>query len=281
MRTPPTLDTLHALQLLGRSPALLEPRPMPEMTAVPCADRRGRLGERERPAREARRLKPRVPKAQLRPTACSEDLASRQPRGVDTSLLRRVAPGQWGRARPNVLITGPTGSGHTWGACARGHPACRQGWTGLALRRPRLLQACPLATGHGREGKRMTAWANTAGLMLDAWGLAPRRDDRRRDFVARREDRQDCRATLVTRQRPGEHWHEAMGEPPLAEALLDRLVHNAAKRALQGASRRQRQAPVPTHAPSVSGRHAPQRVALQRPTRCGAAWPSWGRWHRL
>jgi DNA replication protein DnaC len=121
----------------------------------------------------------------------------------------------------------------------------------LSLRLPRLLQECPLAKGDGRDVKRMTALATTDGLMLDDWGLAPLSDDSRRDLLALLEDRHDCRATIVTSQRPVEHWHEAIGEPTLADAILDRLVHNADKSALKGDSMRKRQATVPKHAPSV------------------------------
>jgi DNA replication protein DnaC len=132
-----------------------------------------------------------------------------------------------------------------------GHQACREGWTVLSLRLPRLLQECPLAKGDGRSGKRRTALATTDVLMLDDWGLAPLSDDHRRDLLELLADRHDCRATLVTSQRPVEHWHEAIGEPPLADAILDRLVHNAYKLACKGESMRNRQAPVPRTVPVV------------------------------
>jgi len=249
--THPPLDTLQALQLTGRSHARLEQRQMPEIPAVPFEERLGLLVDRERTAREDRRLQTRLHKAKLRHTAGIEEIDSRHARGLDKALVLRLATCQWGRDRHNVLITGPTGLGKTWLACARGHQACRASWTVLSLRLPRLLQEVPLAKGDGRSVKRRTAWAKTAVLILDDWGLAPLSDDQRRDFLARLADRQDCRATIVTSPLPVEHWHEAIGEPTLADAILDRLVHNAYKIALKGDAMRKRQAPVPKHAPSV------------------------------
>jgi DNA replication protein DnaC len=202
---------------------------MPELTEVSCEERLGLLVERESTAREARRLTTRLPKAKLRPTACIEDSDYRHPRGLDKSLMRSLAPWQWRRDRPNVLITGPTGIGKTWLACAMGPQACRAGWTVLSLRRPRLLQAFPLAKGDGRDVKLRTALAKTDVLLLDDWGLAPLSDDNRRDLLELLEDRHDCRATIVTSHLPVEPWHEAIGEPTLADAILDRLVHNAYK----------------------------------------------------
>jgi DNA replication protein DnaC len=121
----------------------------------------------------------------------------------------------------------------------------------LYLRLPRLLQEFPLAKGDGRYVKLMTALAKTDVLILDDWGLAPLSDDNRRDLLELLEDRHDCRATIVTSQLPVEHWHEAIGEPTLADAILDRLVHNAYNIALKGDSMRKRQATGPKHAPSV------------------------------
>ena len=141
----------------------------------------------------------------------------------------------------NVFITGPTGIGKTWLGCALGHKACREGLTALSLRLPRFLQELLIAKGDGRYGKLMTTLAKTDLLILDDWGLAPLSDANRRDVLEIVEDRHDCRATLVTSQLPVEHGHEALGDPTLADAILDRLVHNAYKITLQGESMRKRQ----------------------------------------
>jgi DNA replication protein DnaC len=235
---------------MGLYQALLEQTQMPESAELRFEERLGLPGERELTAREDRRLKTRLHKAKLRQTACIEDIDYRHPRGWDKALMRSLATCQWIRERHNVLITGPTGIGKTWVACALGHQACREGWTVLYLRLPRLLQEFPLAQGDGRYGKLMTALAKTAVLILDAWGLAPLRDDNRRALLELREDRYDCRATIVTSQLPVEHWHEATGDPTLADAILDRLVHNAYTIAFKGDSMRKRQAVVPEQVPA-------------------------------
>jgi DNA replication protein DnaC len=123
-----------------------------------------------------------------------------------------------------------------------GHKACREGLTALYLRLPRFLPELAIAKGDGRYGKVLTTLAKTDVLILDDWGLAPLNDENRRDLLEIIEDRHDCRATLVTSQLPVEHWHEALGDPTLADAILDRLVHNAYKITLQGESMRKRQA---------------------------------------
>jgi DNA replication protein DnaC len=251
MLTHPTLDKLQALKLMGMYHALLEQVQMPEITEVLFEQRLGLLVDRESTAREDRRLKTRLHKAKLRQSACIEDIDYRHPRGLDTSLMLSLATCQWRRARHNVLITGPTGIGKTWLACALGHQACREGSTVLSLRLPRLLQEVPLATGDGHYVKLLTALAKTDVLIFDDWGLAPLSDDNRRDLLERLEDRQDCRATIVTSPLPVEHWHAAIGEPTLADAILDRLVHNAYKIALKGDSMRKRQGTMPRPAPTV------------------------------
>ena len=123
-----------------------------------------------------------------------------------------------------------------------GHQACRNGLTALYLRPPRFLQELPVAKGDGRYGKLLTMLAKTDVLMLDDWGLAPFSEENRRDLLEIVEDRHDRRATMITSQLPVEHWHDALGDPTLADAILDRLVHNAYKIALHGESMRKRPA---------------------------------------
>jgi DNA replication protein DnaC len=196
--------------------------------------------------RDSKRLKTRLHTAKLRQAACIEAIDYRQPRGLDKALLTRLATGQWVRDRHNVLITGPTGIGKTWLACALGHKACRDGWSVLYLRLPRLLHDLPMAKGDGRYSKLMASLAKTDVLLLDDWALTSFSDENRRDVLELLEDRHDRRATLVTSQLPVEHWHAALGDPTLADAILDRLVHNAYTIALKGDSMRKRLATVPT-----------------------------------
>jgi DNA replication protein DnaC len=238
----PTLDKLQTLRLHGMYHALVEQRQMPEIAALTFEERLGLLVDRECTEREERRLTTRLRQAKLRQPACLEDLDYRQPRGLAKSLMTTLATCPWIRDRHNVLITGPTGIGKTWIACALGQQACRDGFTALYLRLPRLLQEWPIAKGDGRYGKLMATLAKTEVLILDDWGLATLNDENRRDLLELLEDRYDRHATIVTSQLPVEHWHEALGDPTLADAILDRLVHNAYKISLQGESMRKQQA---------------------------------------
>lgn len=242
MLNHPTCDKLHALRLSGMYHALVEQMQMPDIAALSFEERLGLLVDRELTEREDRRLTTRLRQAKLRQTACIEDIDYRHPRGLDKALMARLATCQWVRERHNVLITGPTGIGKTWLGCALGHKACRDGLTALSLRLPRFLQELPLAKGDGRYGKLMTMLAKTDVLILDDWALAPLSDANRRDLLEIVDDRHDRRATIITSQLPVEHWHDALGDPTLADAILDRLVHNAYKIALQGESMRKRQA---------------------------------------
>jgi DNA replication protein DnaC len=239
-----------ALNLTGMAKALSEPRERPESQTLNCAERLGLLVDREMTVRSDRRLTTRLRQATLRLHASIEDSDYRHPRGLGKSLMLRLLSCPWGHARPNVLITGPTGSGKTWRACALGHKACREGYTVLYLRLPRLLQELPLAQGDGRYPKLMAALAQTALVMLDDWGLATLNDANRRDILELLEDRHGRGATRVTSQFPVDHWHQVLGEPTLADAMLDRLLHNAYKITLRGESRRTRHAAVKNDGPT-------------------------------
>jgi DNA replication protein DnaC len=242
MLTHPTLDKLQTLRLTGMYQALVEQLQVPDITTLTFEERFELLVDRECTERENRRLTTRLRQAKLRQTACLEDLDYRHPRGLDKSLIARLATYQWVRERHNVFITGPTGIGKTWLDCALSHQACRDGLTVLYLRLPRFLQELPIAKGDGRYGKLLTALAKTDVLMLDDWGLAPFSEENRRDLLEIVEDRHDRRATIITSQLPVELWHDALGEPTLVDAILDRLVHHAYKIALHGESMRKRPA---------------------------------------
>ncbi len=248
MLSHPTLDKLQSLRLRGMYQALMEQRTMPDIDALSFEERLGLLVDRELTERDDKRLKTRLHKAKLRQAACIEDIDYRHPRGLDKAVMIRLATCQWVREHHNILMTGPTGIGKTWLACAWGQQACRQGYSVLYLRLPRLLQEMPTAKGDGRYAKVMMALAKTDLIILDDWGLVQFDDASRHDVLELLEDRHGRRATIVTSQFPVAHWHEAIGDPTLADAILDRLVHNAYKLSLKGDSMRKRLATQKTEA---------------------------------
>jgi DNA replication protein DnaC len=245
MLSHPTLDRLYALQLRGMARAFEEQMQMPDLGELSFAERLGLLVDREAADRESRRLTRRLKEAKLRLEAAVEDLDFRIPRGLDKRLVLSLASCGWIDQRLNVLITGPTGVGKSYLACALAHKACRDGYTVLYHRLSRLLGELALARGDGRYPQLLARLGKARLLVLDDWGLEPLTDTHRRDLLEILEDRYDRRSTLVTSQLAVKHWHDALGDPTLADAILDRLVHNAHRIELDGESIRKRRAVQP------------------------------------
>jgi len=240
MLNHPTLDKLQALRFTGMLKALTEQAAMPDIDALSFEERLGLLIDREMTEREDRRLKTRLRQAKLKQNACVEEIDYRHPRGLDKSLMRDLIQCQWIKRHLNLLITGPTGVGKTWIGCALAQKACREGYTALYLRLPRLLQELSIAKGDGTYAKLLVRLAKVDVLILDDWGLSRLIAEQRRDLLEIMEDRHDNRSTIVTSQLPLEKWHNSIGDPTLADAILDRLVHNAYKINLKGESMRKR-----------------------------------------
>ena len=238
----PTLDKLHALKLTGMAAALTDQSATPDITDLSFEERLGLLVDREMTERDNRRMTSRLRRAKLRHAAILEDLDYRHSRGLDKGLVQSLASCQWVKEHLNVLITGPTGVGKTWLACALAHKACREGYTAQYVRLTRLLRELTIAKGDGQYAKLLTNLAKVDVLILDDWGLMKLSAENRRDLLEVLEDRHGRRSTIATSQLPIEEWHGVIGDATLADAILDRLVHNAYKINLRGESMRKQQA---------------------------------------
>lgn len=250
MLTHQTLAQLHELRLTGMAQALEEQMRVSDMEGLSFEDRLTLLLEREITFRDDRRLTRLLQMAKLHLSAAVEDLDFRGQRGLERSSILRLGSCQWIREHENVLISGATGTGKSYLACALGHSACRHGLSTRYYRFSRLLGELALARADGSYAKLLDRLARTQLLILDDFGLAPLTDSERRDLLEVLEDRYGRRATLVTSQLPFDHWHAVMGDATFADAILDRLVHNAHKISLKGASMRRKKSQSPASAES-------------------------------
>jgi len=241
MLTNPTLEKLQELRLNGMHNAYREQLEGTNYQSLTFDERIGFIVEREHTERHNRRLQTRLRKAKLRLNATFEDIDYRARRGLDKSTMLSLAACEWIRQHHNILITGPTGAGKTYLACAFGHKACREGFTVQYHRASRLFRELSVAKADGRYPKLMNALAKTELLILDDWATAVLTDENRRDLFEIVEDRYERRSTLIAAQIPLDHWHEIIGDPTLADAILDRLIHNAHKITLKGESMRKKQ----------------------------------------
>lgn len=251
MLNHPTLEKLEALRFTGMAGALREQLRTPEIDQLSFLERLGLLVDREMTEREDRRLKSRLRRAGLRQQASMEDLDYHAGRGLDRSLLLQLASCQWVRRRQNVVITGPTGVGKSFIACALAHKACLEGHGALYHRLPRLLEDLELARGDGRYLKLLKQLSKVDVLVLDDWGLTHLATTQQRDLLELLDDRHEMRSTIATSQLPLSSWYEAMTDPTLADAILDRLIHNAYRIDLKGESMRKQRSEL-----QMNGREA-------------------------
>ena len=238
MLTHPILENLRALRLSTMAKTLEEQMNMPDAGTLTFEERLGLMVDRELTERGNRRLKTRLRKARLRVQACMEDIDYGSSRKLDRSVMKSLASCNWIDQHQRVLVTGPTGAGKTWIACALGHRACMEGYSVLYKRLPGFLREFSTARADGSYGKLVKACSKTDLLIIDDWGLKRLDQQQSLDLLELLEDRYNLKSTIVAAQIPADKWHETIADPTLADAILDRLIHNSHRIELKGESMR-------------------------------------------
>ncbi len=234
MLTQQTLEKMNAMKLSGMSEAFQQQLASTECARLSFDERLGLLVDSEWTTREQRKLKRRLRSAKMRYAASVEDIDFKHPRGLDRQQVLSLGNCGWIQSRHNLLITGPTGIGKSYLACAFVERACRRGYSAAYLRLPRLLQQLAVARGDGSYDRLLGRLARLDLLAIDDWLLAPLRDGERRDIIEVIEDRSERASTLIASQLVAKEWHAVIGDPNLADSICDRLLHNAHRLDLKG-----------------------------------------------
>ena len=231
MLTHPTLDLLSDLGLHGMAKGFRDLADNPEGAALGHAEWLGILLDRESTLRQQKRFESRAKAAKLRHVAAVEDVDYRTPRGLDRAMFMKLTSCDWVRERRHCLLTGPSGVGKSWLACALGHKACRENLSVFYQRVPRLFAALALARGDGRYARVLKQLARVDLLILDDWGPEPLIGEQQRDLLEIVEDRYNAWLLIITSQVPVDRWYDIVGNPTLVDAILDRFIHNEIGRA--------------------------------------------------
>jgi len=237
----PTVERLRSVGLHAMADALVELQDNPQAAELLHPDWLGLLVDREITYRDNRRLARRLQVAKLRQAAVVENVDYRASRGLDRALFQALITCQWIRDHQHLTLVGPTGTGKSWLACALGHKACREGFSVLYKRAPRLFADLAQARGEGRIARFLTAIERTQLLIIDDWGPEVLNAEQRRDLLEIVDDRCDKSSLLITSQVPIKQWHDIVGDPTIADAILDRIIHNTHRIELKGHSMRRRQ----------------------------------------
>jgi DNA replication protein DnaC len=240
MLNQPTIEKLQAMKLHGMADGFRQQVETANMSQLSFEERFAMLVDQQWIWKENRALARRLSLAKLKERGLVEDIDYQHPRGLDRKLIRTLSSSEWVRQRQNILLIGPTGIGKSWLGCALAHKACRDGFSVLHKRVCELFRDLTIAHADGSFGPMLLKLSRVDVLLLDDFAMAPLKDSERRDFLEICDDRYQRRSMILTSQMPIAHWHEQIGDPTIADSILDRLVHNAYRIELNGESMRKK-----------------------------------------
>ena len=244
MLTQPTIEKLCAMRLKGMAEAFRQQQESADYQQLSFEERLGLLIDRQWTWRENHALERRLRNGRLQGPACIEDIDYRSARGLDRQLVRSLTlESVWVREHQNLFLLGPTGIGKTWLGRAFAQKACRDGYTALFYKAVELFRDLAMARADGRHAKLLCQIGRVDLLIVDDWAMAPLAEHERRDFLEICDARYQARSTLLTSQIPVASWHAQIGDPTIADSILDRLVHNAHRLELKGESMRKKRGP--------------------------------------
>ena len=245
MLNQPTIEKLYTMKPHGMADAFRTQLETTDMSQLSFEERFALLVDQQWLWKENRALARRLISAKLKERGVIEDIDYQHPRGLDRKLMRALSSSEWVRQKQNLVFIGPTGIGKSWLGCALTQKACRDGYSVLHKRMNELFRDLAVAHADGSIGRVLLKLSRVDVLLLDDFAMAPLKDSERRDFLEICDDRYQRRSMILTSQMPVAHWHEQIGDPTIADSILDRLVHNAHRIELHGESMRKK----PSHKP--------------------------------